>query len=229
MWLLVIIFSLILQVIPCYSARLESLDELENAEPEISRGEEILRPEIESSTNKREQKKEDSCNCYSGSTTYVRWGKTTCPATSGTTKVYSGRIGGMTYAATGGTSSQLCMSIEPKFANKGSGDSATYIYGTEYQTAASNPFNNKLHDYDAECVICRTRSRGSSIVVNGRNDCPAGWTLEYHGYLMATYQGDAGLTEAICVDVDANANPATKLDLNGNTLHVLQAGCGSLP
>ena len=164
-----------------------------------------------------------------GGTTFVRWGRKTCPSTSGTTKVYDGRIGGQHYTHHGGTSSQLCLSLNPKFASRDYGNTGQYIYGTEYEVSGGNPFTKKIHDHDAICVVCRVSSRGSTLVVNGRNDCPAGWTLEYHGYLMSEHYGHKGRTEAICVDINAGYGVGTHHNHNGNLLYTLQGACGSLP
>ena len=164
----------------------------------------------------------------SGSTTFIRWGKLTCPNTQGTTKIYSGRIGGQHFTHTGGTSSQLCLHMNPRFVSN-AGDTLQWIYGTEYEIIHGNPFTKSIHDHEAVCVVCLVNSRGSKLVVNGRNDCPTGWTLEYHGYLMSAHYGHKGRTQAICVDVDADVAPGTHQNLNGNLLYTIQAGCGSLP
>ena len=165
----------------------------------------------------------------SGSTTFVRWGKTACPGTNGTTKVYSGRIAGQHHTHAGGTSSNLCLAIHPNVGPRDYGQTNQYIYGTEYEVSSGNPFTRSVHDHEAACVVCRVDSRGSTLVVNGRNDCPAGWTLEYHGYLMSEHYRHKGRTEAICVDVDAEYAVGTHADVNWNLLYVIQGACGALP
>ena len=164
----------------------------------------------------------------SGSTTFIRWGKTTCPNTQGTSKIYSGRIAGQHYTHTGGTSSNLCLHINPRFVSN-AGDTLQWIYGTEYEINNGNPFTKSIHDHEAVCVVCLVNSRGSKLVVNGRNDCPTGWTLEYQGYLMSEHYGHKGRTQAICVDVDADGAHGTYQNLNGNLLYTIQAACGALP
>ena len=161
-----------------------------------------------------------------GSTTFIRWGKTTCPNTQGTSKIYSGRIAGQHYTQTGGTSSQLCLHMNPRFVSN-VGDTGQHIYGTEYEN--NRPFTKNIINHEAVCAVCLVNSRGSKLVVNGRNDCPAGWTLEYNGYLMSERHNHKGRTQAICVDVDADMAPGTHQNLNGNLLYTLQASCGSLP
>ena len=48
----------------------------------------------------------------------LRWGKTTCQNTNGTTKIYSGRIVGQNNDHAGETSSNLCLHMHPKFGKK---------------------------------------------------------------------------------------------------------------
>ena len=183
-------------------------------------------PSIRGPPGPRGEKGEKGDKGDSGSTTFIRWGKTTCPNTQGTSKIYSGRIAGQHYTHTGGTSSNLCLHINPRFVSN-AGDTAQYIYGTEYEN--NRPFTKNIAQHDAVCVVCMTNSRGSNLVVNGRNDCPAGWTLEYQGYLMSAHYGHKGRTQAICVDVDADGAHGTYQNLNGNLLYTIQASCGALP
>ena len=49
----------------------------------------------------------------SGGVTYVRWGQTTCPNTTGTELVYAGRAAGSHFQQKGGTNDYLCLPEEP--------------------------------------------------------------------------------------------------------------------
>ena len=51
----------------------------------------------------------------SGGVTYVRWGRTTCPNTTGTELVYAGRAAGSEYNQNGGTNDYLCLPEEPQY------------------------------------------------------------------------------------------------------------------
>ncbi|KAJ7374502.1 hypothetical protein OS493_004840 [Desmophyllum pertusum] len=55
------------------------------------------------------------------------------------------------------------------------------FYGTEYEIGF-NPFKHNLHDHDAPCAVCYVKSRATQLMIPARNDCPSGWTEEYHGY-----------------------------------------------
>ena len=70
----------------------------------------------------------------SGGVAYVRWGRTTCPNTTGTELVYTGRAAGSLWSSSGGGSNYQCITEEPENFDFGPGnaDSAAYMYGVEY-------------------------------------------------------------------------------------------------
>ena len=53
----------------------------------------------------------------SGSSSYVRWGRTTCPSTCDTTLVYAGRVGGTYYNVQGGAADYLCLPDDPEYSD----------------------------------------------------------------------------------------------------------------
>ena len=118
--------------------------------------------------------------------------------------------------------------MRPKFGRKDVGNTLQRIYGTEYEVYSVNPFTKNINNYNAVCVVCRVNSRGSKLIVNGRNDCPVGWTQEYHGYLMSEHYKHHGRTQAICVDIDADGAKGTSQNRGENHLYVIQSVCGSL-
>ncbi|XP_020625853.1 uncharacterized protein LOC110063227 isoform X2 [Orbicella faveolata] len=159
---------------------------------------------------------------------YVRWGRTTCP--SGAETVYKGIIGGESYGHQGGGANYLCLPLNPKYGKYKDGhQNAGYVYGAEYQVAYGfNPFKN-IHDYEAVCAVCFTKTRGSMLMMPARNDCPSGWTEEYHGYLMTEYYKHNNQRDFICVDEDAEYVPGTKANKDGALLYPVEGVCGSLP
>ena len=50
-----------------------------------------------------------------GGVTYVRWGRTTCPNTTGIELVYAGRAAGSHFNQKGGTNDYLCLPEEPQY------------------------------------------------------------------------------------------------------------------
>ena len=70
----------------------------------------------------------------SGGITYVRWGRTTCPNTTGTELVYTGRAAGSHYSHRGGGSNYQCIVEDPENFDFGAGTvEASYMYGAEYE------------------------------------------------------------------------------------------------
>ena len=52
-----------------------------------------------------------------------------------------------------------------------------------------------------------------------RNDCPSGWTEEYHGYLMTSHYTHKNQKEFICVDRDPAFIPGTQANTNGALMY----------
>ena len=96
------------------------------------------------------------------STTFIRWGKTTCSKTNGTTEIYSGRIAGQYYTDMGGTSSNLCLHMNTRFTSN-AGDTGQYIHGTAYEN--NRPFTKNLVNHEAVRVVCMVNSHGSKVIV----------------------------------------------------------------
>ena len=109
--------------------------------------------------------------------------------------------------------------------------SAGYVYGTEYEVSQynGNPFARNLHDHDAPCAVCFVNSRGSMLMMPARNDCPSGWTEEYHGYLMTAHHNHRHSSEFICVDGIPEYVRGSKQNKNGALLYPVEGVCGSLP
>ena len=97
------------------------------------------------------------------------------------------------------------------------------IFGSEYDI---NP--EPKHDHTPACAVCRA-ARSTAVTVPGTNACPAGWTREYHGYVMAGYPGYTGSSDYICVDSMKKAIANTGSNDNENLLFYTHAKCGALP
>ena len=166
--------------------------------------------------------------------TYIRWGRTTCPG-NGSDLVYDGFAGGSYYSHKGAASSMLCLPKDPdwdagKFNDKMDADVA-YIYGTEYEDASGRSdrlFGDDHQNHDVPCVVCEVRKRSSVLMIPGKTKCHAGWTLEYSGYLMAGYYNHNGATDYYCVDKDPEDIPGGENNSNGRVLYFVEASCGSL-
>ena len=141
-----------------------------------------------------------------------------------------GVIGGDRYSHQGGGVNYLCLPNNPKYDKYKDGwQNSGYLYGAEYQVNDFNPFKKNLHNHDAPCVVCFVKSRGSLLMMPARNDCPSGWTGEYHGYLMTEFYNHKKQRDFICVDEDAEYVPGTKSNNDGALLYPVQTQCVSLP
>ena len=63
------------------------------------------------------------------------------------------------------------------------------------------------------------------LMMPARNDCPSGWTEEYHGYLMSERHSP----DFVCVDGTAEYVPGTHASKDGALLYPVEGVCGSLP
>ena len=142
----------------------------------------------------------------------------------------AGIIGGDSHTHPGGGVNYLCLPHKPKYGKYKDGNQYSgFVYGAEYHVSSFNPFNKNPHDNEAVCAVCFAKSRGSMLMMPARNDCPSGWTEEYHGYLMTEYYNHKKQRDYICVDEDAEYVPGTKTNKNSALLYPVEGVCGSLP
>ena len=165
-------------------------------------------------------------------TSYVRWGRTTCPG-NGSEIVYSGYAGGSWYSHKGTAASMLCLPKDPDWAMHTDSEDAHsgFVYGAEYQSSYGRTdlfFGKGLVDQDVPCVVCNVKSRSSSIMVPGKTSCHPGWTLEYTGYLMSGYYNQPAATDYYCIDKKPESVTGGERNDDGYLLYFVEARCGSL-
>ena len=78
---------------------------------------------------------------------YTRWGRTTCPTTSGTQLVYAGKAAGNFYHESGGAADYLCLPDDPDYVRYTNGVQGrrAYLYGAEYEGWENAPLSSILH------------------------------------------------------------------------------------
>ncbi|XP_073234221.1 short-chain collagen C4-like [Porites lutea] len=173
--------------------------------------------------------KGDKGNGVSG-VNYVRWGRIECPGNA--TLVYSGMMGGENHNHQGGGANYLCLPRKPKYDKYDDGNqNSGYMFGTEYEINdySGSVLKSNLHDHEVPCAVCFVKSRGSMLMIPAQNDCPYGWTEEYHGYLMTAYYDHANQKDYVCVDKDPDYILGTKESKDGALLYHVEGQCGSLP
>ena len=180
-------------------------------------------------TEMKELKHHDDLSVKGSGTTYVRWGRTTCPG-NGSEIIYSGYAGG---SYTGAAVSLLCLPLDPDWAlhTDTEEDYSGYMYGAEYQPnmGRTDQFFGIGHaDQDVPCVVCNVKGRSSAIMVPGKTRCHPGWTSEYTGYLMLGHHHQKAATDYYCIDKEPEVVSGGSKDENGKLLSFVEARCGAL-
>ena len=162
----------------------------------------------------------------SGST-YIRWGKKTCPNITTTSQVYSGQAAGGHYQHTG-SAEYICLPIDPEYDTPEVEDKEqqgrSLICGAEYETNSGTLFGT-LHDRDVPCSLCYTRGK-TTVMLPARTSCYSGWTLEYRGFLMSSEANQPG-KNYVCVDKDPEEIDGSNENKNGALLYLVEAREGS--
>ena len=142
---------------------------------------------------------------------------------------FSGYIGGKGYRTAGGGSNYQCLPKDPQFGKiKAGTQSNSFMYGTEFETFVGCPFPQSMHNLDALCAVCHVSGKTTQLMIPAWKACPAGWTQEYTGYLMAERHTHQAST-FICVDEKPTAAIGSKENKDGALLYFVEARCGSLP
>ena len=176
-----------------------------------------------------------------GGSTYVRWGRKSCPG-NGTEQVYSGYAAGSFYTNTGAAANYLCLVPDPNWGiYTDAVDAGAKIYGAEYEfwnypntdkARFANQrntlfFGKSVVDDNVPCSVCRS-SRSSVLMMPGRNTCYKGWHLEYAGYLTAGAHAAQAATEYVCMDAHPETLPSGFANENGALFFFVEGICGSL-
>ena len=162
-----------------------------------------------------------------GGTVYIRWGRTTCPNTTGTELVYQGIAAGSNYNQIGGGSQYLCLPQQPKYSNFRPGvQGYSPLHGAEYEIYGESPLVH-VHNHNVPCAVCST-SRSKLFMLPARDECPTTWTLEYSGYLMAAYKTHNRISFE-CVDKYPESIPGSTANTDGALFYHVESTCNGLP
>ena len=162
-----------------------------------------------------------------GGVVYTRWGRTTCPSTSGTQLLYAGRAAGTWHNQRGGGANYLCLPEQPQYSTYTAGvqNGRAYLYGAEYQTTGGdNGPLRSFHDHNVPCAVCYTSTRETVVMIPARLTCPSSWTREYYGYLMADYHGHHR-TMFECVDISPQSVPGSIANTDGALFYHTEVKC----
>ncbi|XP_065928358.1 uncharacterized protein [Magallana gigas] len=198
---------------------------------------EALRREFKSFTDvieksmmefKEHIKSEVKTHTGNSSVVYTRWGKKTCPPHADL--VYSGYTGGSHYSHKGAAVEPLCLPRNPEWGmyTDGYEGSKNYVYGAEYETNSFKGYIQTIQDHDVPCVVCLVRQRTVVKMFPARKTCFKGWTLEYHGYLMAGHYSHEAGTTFTCIDSHPDTLHGGSTSKDGKFFYLVEATCGSL-
>ena len=163
-----------------------------------------------------------------GGVVYTRWGRTTCPLTSGTQLVYEGRAVGSAHYHKGGGSDILCMPDDPEYLNYAAGvQGNSHVYGAEYWSHPGQPLGG-VHLHNMPCAVC-SGNRSRVLMIPAKISCPPQWERQYYGYLMAPHSTGNYRASFQCVDKDPEVVPGEAGDVGGSTdPHHVEATCDGL-
>ena len=169
-----------------------------------------------------------------GGVVYTRWGRTTCPNTSGTQLLYAGRTAGSHYTQKGGGGNYLCLPEQPQYSTYTAGvqDGRAYLYGAEYETGGNNqprfgPLNS-VDNHNVPCAVCYASTRETAVMIPAQYICPSSWTREYYGYLMAA-RHNQHRTMFECVDQSPQSVPGSIANTNGALFYHVEVNCNGIP
>ena len=165
-----------------------------------------------------------------GGVVFTRWGRTTCPTTNDTEKLYQGKAAGSDHLEHGGGANYICLTDEPEFLSytPGISDLQSYIYGAEYEAYQNSGPLGSLHDHNVPCVVCYVSTRISYLMIPAKITCPKTWTTEYQGYLMAERFNHKRNAVYECVDKDAESIPGSVASTSGALFYHVQAQCNGI-
>uniref|UniRef100_K1QWC4 Short-chain collagen C4 n=1 Tax=Magallana gigas TaxID=29159 RepID=K1QWC4_MAGGI len=135
----------------------------------------------------------------------------------------NGFAGGSYYSHTGATAEFVCLPRDPDLTTKFSSGYA-YMYGSEYDTTE---FGHADGD-DLPCSVCRSTMESSVLMIPGKSSCYDGWSMQYHGDLVAGKYSHSAATQFICLDEHPEALTAGQDNHEGKLFYPVQASCGSL-
>ena len=74
-------------------------------------------------------------------------------------------------------------------------------YGAVYEMLGqSAPYPSSLDSKLAPCVVCAAERKSTTVMIPARNDCPTGWSLEYHGHLLSSHYATDKKSQSLCFD-----------------------------
>lgn len=169
-----------------------------------------------------------------GGSTFVHWGKSSCPMTS--KQIYRGQVAVPDHGASGGGSNYMCLPADPEYhPNSPNNVLSATIFRVWYEIDDNLDKLPNLHRDSVPCAVCESDQRLTQLMMPAKTRCPTSdWVLEYSGFLMSspTQYTNGELvknyyrTSYICVDNDIESF-AKEPDAawSGSGLYLTKAEC----
>ena len=100
------------------------------------------------------------------------------------------------------------------------------MYGAIYDNGDLSP--RAKNGDDLPCSVSRSTVGSSVLMIPGKFSCYDGWTLQYHGDLVAGHHGHIAASQYICLDEHSETLRTGYRNDNGKLFHPLKAVCGAL-
>ena len=93
-----------------------------------------------------------------GGVVYTRWGRTTCPNTTGTQLLYAGKAAGSSHSEKGGGANHICLPEQPQYSTFTTGvqTGRAYLHGALYVTGGNQADSGPLNSVSGNVVQCAT-------------------------------------------------------------------------
>lgn len=152
---------------------------------------------------------------------FTDWGRKSCPQE--TEKVYEGYAAASYYSHEGSGANMVCLTSQPRYHQYSDGDhNGALLYGVVY--SINLPSYGSIGGHRVPCSVCLTDS-ASTIMVPGRLDCPSDWSLQYPGYLAASYYSHKSKINWECVDESSESGGSSS---SNAYLYQTEIECGSI-
>ena len=136
-----------------------------------------------------------------------------------------GFAGGSWWDHTGAAAEFVCLPPDPDLTTKYT-SSGAFMYGAEYDSGDFLPRAD--NGDDLPCSVCRSTVGSSVLMIPGKSSCYDGWTLQYHGDLVAGHYTHKAATQYICLDEHSETLRAGYHNEDGKVFYPVKAMCGSL-
>ena len=138
--------------------------------------------------------------------------------------MFEGYAGGSWWNDPGAASEYVCLPPDPDLVSRSYPSYYATMHGAEYDEATYSHDNGD----DLPCAVCRSTKGTSVLMIPGKYSCYDGWTMQYHGNLVAGAHTFASSTQFICLDNDPQALPSGSRNDDGKLFYPVFAKCGAL-